>query len=267
MTIKFITSIPQAKAEGIVAEVYRDMKKTFVFAEPVSLHAPAPNLLKSFWSVFRDVMIGAGESTRWEREVVAGAVSTANACHFCSVTHAAMEKTAPHIGSESERAELADWARSAMNGAAHNAPGASEAKTQELRGVISLFHYLNRMVSTFMNKASAFDPPPGGRELTEAEKKMRQQIMAMMQVQMAKSVAKTGPTDPASVLARIRSSLTEPAAVAGPALRFAEKVAQRPGEVSPEDAAQSITALGGEKQLLEVAARAAISAAETAMSN
>jgi len=262
MAIKFIASVPPTRAEGAVADVYSGMRQEFMFAEPIALHAQSPDLLEAFWLVFRDVMVGEGASNRWEREVVAGAVSEANQCSFCVVTHAAMERASPQPNGERDRDALVNWARAVMDGSHVNAPGMSEAQTAELRGVVTLFQYLNRMVSTFMEKASPFDPPANGRDLTEAEQKMRTQVMKMVKAQMALSVQRAGEITSESILSRIAASLDENTIdLSGPAANFADLVARKPSEITTEIADEAKLQLGGDKRLLELAAKSALSAA------
>lgn len=264
MTIRFIAATPPTKAEGQVAEIYAAMKEDFMFAEPVSLHAPSPALLSAFWAVFRDVMVGKGETERWDREVVAGAVSAANDCHFCVVTHAAMEKASPDPSGPRDRAALADWAKNAMTGGASDAPGFSAQQSQELQGVVVLFQYLNRMVSTFMEKASSFDPPADGRALSDGEQKMRDQIMAMVSTQMAKTVVPSGSTDPAAIAERIGAALPADApAPLGAASAFAKMVAAEPSAVTADLVEKARAEAGGDVGLIHVAAASALHAAQS----
>lgn len=258
MTIKFIHPIAPTKADGDVGRIYADMKTDFMFAEPITLHAPSPKLLEAVWSVFRDVMIGAGITDRRVREIAAGAVSGANDCHFCAVTHEAMETASPEPSIAIDRGAFAAWAMQSMNEAILDAPGFDKAASDELRGVIVLFQYLNRMVSAFMEKASPFDPPPDDRPLSDAEQKFRQQMITMVSAQMAKTVEKTGPTDPDSVVDRIRAGLPTEPVTGGAVSDFTSLVRDNPAAITAEIATAAKTEAGGDAALLEAAAFAAL---------
>ena len=79
--IHYITPIPQAEAEGLVADVYDQMGRDFQVVPPITVHSPMPKILAGVWGMVRESMM-AGPVNRSDREAVAAAVSRINKCPF-----------------------------------------------------------------------------------------------------------------------------------------------------------------------------------------
>ncbi|MEK6250827.1 MAG: carboxymuconolactone decarboxylase family protein [Actinomycetota bacterium] len=168
-----VAVIPPRKADGLVAEVYAEIRHDFgAVVEPFTLHSPAPDLLAAVWRVFRESLI-AGEASRYLKEAVATAVSETNRCPWCVDAHTAMLHAANRhdvAGAmrrgreprDPEAAALVAWAD------ASRSPGAPElasppfdaAAAPEFIGTAVSFHYINRTVSALLGPSPL---PFGGR--------------------------------------------------------------------------------------------------------
>jgi hypothetical protein len=163
---RYVSPVMPGTADGLVATVYAQAEKDFgMVAPPLALHSPAPPLLAASWAMIRETLVVAGRAGRAEKEVVAAAVSAANACPFCIAVHsAAVQGVVPGLGAADVASgnlspllkEISGWARAtglrsavsgAVHGAAHRPPPGNFA---ELAGVAVTFQYLNRMVNIFL---------------------------------------------------------------------------------------------------------------------
>lgn len=171
--IKHLDTVPTAKAEALVAEVYDQMRREFQLVPPVTLHAPNPELLAAVWGMLRETIV-AGPVDRTLREVVCEAVSKINQCSFCVDAHSTLLTGAAHkhtadaiyanrpdqISDPTIRA-VAQWAM------ANRTPGAdilahppfSAQDAPEIIGSAVAFHYIDRMVSIYLSDAPVPLPP------------------------------------------------------------------------------------------------------------
>jgi AhpD family alkylhydroperoxidase len=162
--IKHINAITPRDADGLVAEVYQQMKDEFQLVPPVTLHAPIPQLLAGVWGMLRESIV-AGPVDRNLREVVCESVSAINQCSFCVDAHSMLlaganaKSTADAIRahrldliSNVKSREVAKWAF------ANRQPGAdilrrppfTAAEAPELIASAACFHYIDRMVQVFL---------------------------------------------------------------------------------------------------------------------
>lgn len=176
--IRHVTPVRPGDADGLTAQVYRSMEREFgVLVPPVALHSPAPEALAATWLMLRETLLAPGLVDRAVREAVASAVSVANACPYCVSVHSATlhglvggrdartiaagqvaEVTEPRLR------EAAVWATATVR-----RPRANESphvpftpeEAPEYAGVAVVFHYLNRMVNTFLEDAPM--PPSAPR--------------------------------------------------------------------------------------------------------
>lgn len=89
-----ILSVQENEAEGKAKEVFEDIKKTFGLPFVPALFrsmALNPDYLEATWTRFKIIM-GPGELTRREKEIIALAVSATNNCEYCVLAHTAMLK-------------------------------------------------------------------------------------------------------------------------------------------------------------------------------
>ena len=173
--IKYIQPIVAAKASGLTAQAYRQIKRDFgALVEPFTLHSPAPQLLAGVWMATRETEL-TGSVRRELKEAVAAAVSQLNQCPYCQDAHTMMlHATAAHNAAtaishrrgeqiqDPALREIVAWA------AATRSPGAailltppfSKREAPEIVGTAVAFHYINRMVDVFLSET----PLPSNRD-------------------------------------------------------------------------------------------------------
>jgi AhpD family alkylhydroperoxidase len=162
--IRYLGTVPTAKAQGLVAEVYDQMRREFQLVPPVTLHAPNPELLAGVWGMLRETIV-AGPVDRTAREVVCEAVSRINQCTFCVDAHStlltglahkdtadAIHANRPDLIRDPAIRSVARWGlanREPGNELLRNPPFPAES-APELIGSAVCFHYIDRMVSVFL---------------------------------------------------------------------------------------------------------------------
>jgi len=137
--VKFVRAVPFGRASGLVRDVYGQVERDFgMLAPPIALHSPSEGVLAAAWVMLRESLVAGGTATRAEKEVVATAVSEANACPYCVDVHGmALEA----LGEPEKAKELAKWVRG---------EGTPPDGSDEFVAVAVTFHYLNRVVSVFL---------------------------------------------------------------------------------------------------------------------
>lgn len=126
-SVRFVSPVSYAAANGRVAEVYRQLERDFgMLAPPITLHSQAPDVLAAAWILLRETLLTGSPPERAAREAVAIEVSRQNSCPYCVEVHGA---TLDALGGKAE--SLARW-------------------SPELGAVEVTFHYLNRMVNVFL---------------------------------------------------------------------------------------------------------------------
>jgi AhpD family alkylhydroperoxidase len=174
--IRYVRPVPPGAAQGLVADVYAQVEADFgMLAPPVALHSPAPGPLAACWLMLRETLVASGLADRAAREAVAAAVSIGNACPYCVAVHNAVLGGLAHgqeaaaiagdsISSIADPAwrDLAAWARRTGDQQATLSGAAPFPADQlpELAGVAVTFHYLNRMVTIFLQDSPLPGPVP-----------------------------------------------------------------------------------------------------------
>ncbi|MEO1231068.1 MAG: carboxymuconolactone decarboxylase family protein [Myxococcota bacterium] len=147
--IHFVGAAPKTTpGRDQVEAVYQQMRRDFFVASPFVLHASIPGLLAGAWSLVRESLF-TGEVDRGKKEIIAWAISRGNECPFCVDAHHAAVRAA-----EADDAALSAWAEaSARSGPLPPAPfdAPSESEKAEILATVVAFHYLNRMVSVFLD--------------------------------------------------------------------------------------------------------------------
>ncbi len=163
--IKYITPVPPRSAEGLVAQTYAQMKRDLgTIAEPLSLHAPVPELLAGAWSLLCETLV-AGQVRRALKEAVAATVSDLNRCPWCMDAHSLMVQATAggatvtaltnhdfdQIPDPASRAHIT-WAATTNSpeAAILAAPPFAPREAPEIIGTAITFHYLNRMVNVLL---------------------------------------------------------------------------------------------------------------------
>ena len=172
--IKYIQPVATAKASGLTAQVYPQIKRDFgALVEPFTLHSPAPQLLAGVWMATRETEL-VGSVRREIKEAVAATVSQLNQCPYCEDAHTMMlHATAAHNAATAisrrrdEQIQDAALRATVVWAAATRSPGDplllappfSAGEAPEIVGTAVAFHYINRMVDVFLSET----PLPSNR--------------------------------------------------------------------------------------------------------
>ena len=80
----WIDVIPEADAEGELAELYDDLRsaKTGAVDNVLAIHSLHPETMRDHARLYRTLMHGEGDLSRVEREMIGVVVSAANDCHY-----------------------------------------------------------------------------------------------------------------------------------------------------------------------------------------
>jgi AhpD family alkylhydroperoxidase len=163
--IKYIHPVKPDSAEGLVAEVYAQIKRDFgKVVEPFVLHSPLPKLLAAAWMVCRETEL-VGCVPREVKEAVAAAVSNLNTCPYCVDAHTIMldaageDRTAKAISSsrygeipDGKMRLMVEWASATCTPKSEVIlkPPFSRQEAPEIIGTAVFYHYVNRMVTVFL---------------------------------------------------------------------------------------------------------------------
>ena len=165
-------------ARGLVGEVYRQIRQDLgIVGEPWALHSPVPTLLAGTWIAYRESLL-AGRVARRDKEAVVAAVSRTNRCAYCLDSHtlilnvqgegavAEAIRTGHDEGIPNPTVRLrVEWAGATRSPDSDilQVPPFSEEDAPEIIGAAVFFHYLNRMVRTFVQGTPVFPARFGTR--------------------------------------------------------------------------------------------------------
>ncbi len=163
--IKYIHPVKPNAAEGLVSDVYTQVKRDFGrVAEPFLIHSPLPKLLAAAWMVCRETEL-VGNVPRGVKEAVAAAVSQLNKCPYCVDAHtimlnAAGESQTAEAISKTQYSEIkAADARAVVDWALATTSPRSEAlrwlpfsrkEKAEIIGTAVFYHYMNRVANVLL---------------------------------------------------------------------------------------------------------------------
>ena len=165
--IKYIKPVSEAAAEGLVTEVYSQIKEDFgMLVEPFTLHSPSPKLLAGIWMATRESLV-TGNVRREIKEAVAATVSRINQCPYCVDAHTIMlhatseHKVAKAISKQDDEKiqdpeirSIVAWASATRSPGADilRSPPFSKQDAPEIIGTAVTFHYINRMASVLLSE-------------------------------------------------------------------------------------------------------------------
>jgi len=139
----------------------KQIKQDFGFlAEPFMLHAASSSILAASWILVRETVL-VGTVERRIKEVVATAVSESNQCPYCVDAHTIMFNALGDVPSTSlhnhpnEEIRLAyEWglATRTLKSVPIQRPSFTQDTIPEILGTALAFHYINRMVSVFLDE-------------------------------------------------------------------------------------------------------------------
>ncbi|TDP97966.1 carboxymuconolactone decarboxylase family protein [Labedaea rhizosphaerae] len=159
--VKYVRPVRFGAAQGLVAEVYRQIERDFgVLAPPMTLHSPAPAVLAGAWSMLRETMLVPGHVDRVVKEAMATAVSVANTCPFCVTVHGSTYGGMTGNSVETIDDPAVTWARASVHADTAASAGIpfTAAQAPEYLGLVTMMQYLNRMANVFLGEVPL---PPG----------------------------------------------------------------------------------------------------------
>jgi AhpD family alkylhydroperoxidase len=167
MVIKYIRPVKPGSANGLVADVYSQIKRDFGrVVEPFQMHSPLPKLLAGAWMVCRETEL-VGIAPRVTKEVIAALISQLNQCPYCVDAHtimliAAGEGQLASVISKGRYENISDekifmiveWAL------ANTSPRSellrwlpfSKQEAPEIVGTAVFYHYINRIANALLGK-------------------------------------------------------------------------------------------------------------------
>jgi AhpD family alkylhydroperoxidase len=167
VVIKYVHPVKPASAEGLVADVYAQMKRDFGrIAEPFLIHSPIPKLLAGAWMVCRETEL-VGNVPRAVKEAVAATVSQLNQCPYCVDAHTIMLSAAGERGmanaisktryediSDEKAFMIVEWALATTSPRSELLRWLpfSRQEAPEIIGTAVFYHYMNRMANALLGK-------------------------------------------------------------------------------------------------------------------
>jgi len=154
--VRHVKPVPVREAEGELAAIYRQIRRDYQAAPPLTLLSPVPGLLTGLWSALRESQLVDGKADRPMKEAVSIAVSDANSCPYCVDAHAGMLQASGRDALPG----IVQW------GLATRTPGAdilrsppfSSEQAPEIIGTAVVFHFVNRMVNVFLSGTPLYVP-------------------------------------------------------------------------------------------------------------
>lgn len=163
-SVRYVTAVTPEQAQGLVAEVYDEVKREYVLAPPLMLHSPAPKVLAAVWGSLRESFV-FGQVPRHYKEAISTAVAATNKCPYCVDAHSAAlyGLSAPGVAEAIDRGnldkikderlqDLLTWALATRTPGAEilSRPPFSAQEASEIIGTVVGFQYTNRMVNIFL---------------------------------------------------------------------------------------------------------------------
>src|SRR5262247_2428118 len=112
-TMRYVSAVPRAKADGLVARIYDMIAEDFFINGSLTSHSKVPPLLAGVWTGGRECILVADRLDRTTKEAMTAVLSRVNDCPYCgdmlvSLVHGGgKHEAASQIFSRSEE-EIAD---------------------------------------------------------------------------------------------------------------------------------------------------------------
>jgi AhpD family alkylhydroperoxidase len=165
--IKYIHPVKIGSAQGLVGEIYAQIKRDFGrVVEPFALHSPLPKLLAGAWMACRETEL-AGSVPRSKKEAVAAAISVLNRCPYCVDAHSIMLDAAGEHAvadslnhgrySEIKDAEMRSVIQWALNTKEPEMGmprllSLEPNEEPEIIGTAVFYHYINRVATVLLSE-------------------------------------------------------------------------------------------------------------------
>jgi AhpD family alkylhydroperoxidase len=151
-SIRHVKPVRPSEARGLVAKVYKQIERDYGFlAPPITLHSPSPEVMAASWLMLRETLLASGRADRVMKEVVASAVSEANACPYCVEVHDATRRS---MDGGHDADAVSGWVYGGR-------PPFPDDQFEEWVGVAVTFEYVNRMNNVFLPESPVPARVPG----------------------------------------------------------------------------------------------------------
>ncbi|WP_179233060.1 carboxymuconolactone decarboxylase family protein [Paenibacillus rigui] len=167
--IKYIQPAPVSEADGMVSEMFKQIKRDFgLVGDLFVMHSLSPSLLAGVWAAFRETEM-VGIVPRAIKEAVATAVAKANECPFCMDAHSTMlmavgesdvayQILGGQIGEISDRKlrSIVEWtlATRVPHSPILQEPPFTAKETPEIIGTLVMNNYITRMIDVLLTNKS-----------------------------------------------------------------------------------------------------------------
>lgn len=176
--IRYIKPVKAKEAQGKLAKTYKQIRADFQLVPPLTMFSPCPELLAGVWSIWRESQFAVGQVPRFITEAIAAGVSSINTCPYCVDAHTGMlhassdndivkainQKNCLLIKKDQSR-HIVEWALAnrSPNSDILESPPFSEKEAPEIIGTAVVYHFINRMVSIFLDDTPLPVPSRSGR--------------------------------------------------------------------------------------------------------
>jgi len=149
-TIRYLKRVTYKKSKDLTRQIYDDICADYVLGPPFTLHAAVPGLLAAAWSIVRETFIVDQKAGRLLKEEIAGGVALSNECPFCVAVHFDMSGGKAKV----EETRISEWSRKTYSPHSDRIkkPPFSKSEAPEITGTAVSSHYVNRMVSIFVDE-------------------------------------------------------------------------------------------------------------------
>ena len=198
--VRYLQPILARDAKAKVADVYNQIRRDFQLVPPLTLFSPSSELLAGVWNIWRESQFAVGQVPRATLEAISAAVSVLNTCSYCvdahtGMLHAASEHDVVNAIFEENNSlinnvktrRIVEWALATKTPHADilKSPPFTPKEAPEIIGTAIVYHFVNRMVSIFLNPSPL--PVPRG------SLKLRRVAIRLFGATLAKRIIKRQP--------------------------------------------------------------------------
>lgn len=178
-TMRYVTSIPRRKANGLVKKVYDMIGEDFFINGSLTSHSKVPDLLAGVWTGGRESILVDDHVDRTTKEALTAMVSRLNECAYCgdmlvSLVHAGKKREEAMSIFHSREMELEDshlqkvliWTKEVLtypDGSLEPQPFPMEALPEVIGSILSISH-INRFSHIVMD-GSPVSPFMGSNQI------------------------------------------------------------------------------------------------------
>jgi AhpD family alkylhydroperoxidase len=174
--MKYIAPIQSSYKDDLLSKTYTQIRQEVLPIPTLVMHSVSPTLFAGNWSLFRETFLVDSQVSREVKEAINLAVSKLNTCPYCIDAHSIMlsglkqQKIVTAILNNDLNAiadpklkSIVEWALSSNqpNHPLVQNPPFNSVEAPEIIGAALNFHYTNRLVNVFLDKA--FIPLPFGK--------------------------------------------------------------------------------------------------------